>query len=825
MKISINWLSEYVDHSLPVEELTDLLTMAGLEVDDVLSVGSDLEGVVVGEVLAAGQHPNADRLSVCKVDIGEEEPVQIVCGAPNVAAGQKVPVATSGTTLMLPSRDDPDTRVAVKIKRTKLRGEESNGMICAEDELGLGDDHDGIMVLDQDARVGQSFGTFLEQAGLEVSDTVLDVAITPNRPDAISHIGMARDIAALKDLALKKPVVEVPTEAGAVQDAVSVSIKAPAACRRYVALLIKGITVKESPTWLKQRLTAIGLRPRNNIVDITNYVMFECGQPLHAFDYDEIAQNRIEVKFAKKGDVFTTLDSKKHTLPEDTLMICDGDRPVAIAGIMGGENSEVTDNTTNVLIESAYFDPSTIRRTAKALGMQTDASYRFERGVDPEGQSWAATRAANLMVELAGGSRVSGIVDAHPSPQTRKQIKMRVKRANAIIGIDVDGLWMAKMLERIGFDAALEAEVIHCSVPSFRPDIEREIDVIEEVARLYGYDNLPVPAHTPIPNILPVLDQARARKNRVTDYLVGQGFRELRVNSMLRSEVAELFNDSRLTGMHREDDIVETLKPISQEMAALRPSLLPGMLSVMQHNQNHGQRILRFWELGHVFYKTEKSHTYIPGYTERESLIIGLSGPAVQGNWDTEERIADFSDLLGLIEGLLAQVHMDGLIGKARYEPTPIMQAHVELSYNGKRIGLLGEVSSKLIAEYNLKESVLFAELDWDAIASLTGANSSLTYSPVSRYPAVERDLALVMSITQEVGDVIKTIKKAGGSLLQRVTVFDVYQGDKIDAGKKSVAFGLRFGADRTLKDKEVEKAMKKILSSMEKEFGATLRA
>ena len=798
--------------------------MLGLEVDDVLTVGTDLDGVVVGNVLAARQHPNADRLRVCRVDIGEEDPVQIVCGAPNVAAGQKVPVATSGTTLMLPSRDDPDTRVAVKIKRTRLRGEESNGMICAEDELGLGEDHDGIMVLKADAPVGQAFDTYLEKEGLKVADTVLDVAITPNRPDAISHVGMARDIAAINDLALLKPAVAIPAQAGPVQEAISVSIEAPEACRRYVGLLVRGVTVKESPAWLKQRLAAIGLRPRNNIVDITNYVMFECGQPLHAFDYDRIAGHKIEVTFARKGDKFTTLDSKTHTLPERTLMICDGERPVAIAGIMGGENSEVSDDTTNVLIEAAYFDPSTIRRTAKKLGLQTDASYRFERGVDPEAQPWAAARAAGLMVELGGGELVAGMVDAHPSPQARKHITMRVKRANTLIGIDADGDWMATMLERIGFVVRQEEGQIHCTVPSFRPDIDREIDVIEEIARLYGYDNLPVPASTPIPNILPVLDRARAQKSRVTDYLVGQGFRELRVNSMLRSEVAERFNDSRLTGMDGDDGIVETLKPISQEMAALRPSLLPGMLSVMQHNQNHGQRILRFWESGHVFFRTEKSHSYIPGYTERDSLIIGLSGPAVQGNWDTEERSADFSDLLGLVEGLLAQVRMDGLIGKARYEPTPLMNAHVELSYHGQRIGILGEVATKLLEKYNLKETVLFAELDWGAIAKSTTVHSDLAYNPVSRYPSVDRDMALVMNITQEVGDVVQALQNAGGPLLQRVTVFDVYLGDKIEAGKKSVAFGLRFGADRTLKDKEVEKAMKKILAKMENEFGAYLR-
>ncbi len=410
MKISYNWLRDYVSLAQSPAEVADMLTMSGLEVDDVVEATPIPASVIIGEVESVSRHPNADRLTVCKVDVGGDTPLQIVCGAPNVAGGQRVPVAMVGTTLELPGREDPARKQPVTIRRSKIRGEESEGMICAEDELGLSDDHSGIMVLEADAPIGQPLADYLEARG-GGSDATLDVAVTPNRPDAVSHIGVARDLAALIQQPLRIPGVDLPVGSGEAANQVRVEIDAPDGCHRYVAMVVRGVRIAESPAWLQRRLTAVGLRPRNNVVDVTNYVMYECGQPLHAFDYDEIAGSTIRVRFAEPGEEVTTLDSRKRTLPDRTLLICDADRPVAIAGVMGGENSEVTESTTSVLIESAYFDPTTIRRTAKKLGLQTDASYRFERGVDSDGQLWAAARAAALIAEVAGGEIVDGAVE------------------------------------------------------------------------------------------------------------------------------------------------------------------------------------------------------------------------------------------------------------------------------------------------------------------------------------------------------------------------------------------------------------------------------
>ena len=451
MNISYNWIGEYVDHGLPVDELAHALTMSGLEVEEVAQIGANLDGVVVGHVLEAGQHPNADRLRLCRVDVGDGEPVQIVCGAPNVATGQKVPVAMVGTTLMLPDRKNPDEKVPVKIKKAKLRGEVSQGMICAEDELGLGHDHSGIMVLPPEAEVGTPFEAYLKAQGVPSSDAVIDIAITPNRPDATSHIGVARDVAALTDQPLTRPDVSLPTEGGEAAELVTVQLDAAEACPRYVAMVVKNVAIGESPAWLKARLEAIGLRPRNNVVDITNYVMHECGQPLHAFDLGEIAGQTIRVRLTEGEETFTTLDSVERKLPAGTLMIADAERDVAIAGVMGGENSEVTDDTTDVLIESAYFDLSTVRRTAKALQLQTDASYRFERGVDRDGQVWAAARAAALMADLAGGEIVPGMVDAHPVKPEPRRITLRPFRVEQILGVDIPLGEIERLLTAIGF--------------------------------------------------------------------------------------------------------------------------------------------------------------------------------------------------------------------------------------------------------------------------------------------------------------------------------------------------------------------------------------
>ena len=846
MNTSYNWLSDYVDHGLAPAELADVLTMLGLEVEDVEARGRDLSGVVVGRVADARPHPNADRLTLCDVDLGPEhnggETVQIVCGAPNVAAGQKVPVATVGTTLMLPSRNDPNKLEALTLGKVKLRGEESNGMICAEDELGLGTDHSGIMVLDEDATVGQPFEQYLAERGHAPRDFMIDVAITPNRPDAVSHIGVARDVAAVTEKPLRKPEVDPPKGGEKAAEAFSFEIEAPAVCGRYVGMLVRGVTVKESPDWLKARLEAVGLRPRNNVVDITNYVMYEVGQPLHAFDFHTLAGPKIVVRQTDGETTFTTLDDVERTLPDGTLMICDAERPVAIAGVMGGENSEVSDATTDVLIESAYFDPTQIRKTAKALGLQTDASYRFERGVDPAGQVWAAARAAELIAEIAGGEIVPGVVDAQPIEPESREITLRPARLAHVLGAEVPHEDITRLLTAIGFeigdpgvagsmlDRALKSGVVEgedghlmtCIVPTFRPDVEREIDVIEEVARLWGFDRIPTPPRTAIPFTPPRPDRAALLRDEAQSRLVGLGFRELYTNSLLPARVAEQFEAAELTGVEME--MAETVNSISREMAALRPSLLPGLLGAFAYNQNRDAGPLRFFEFGHVYGRADDPSNPIEGYHEHTSLAIGMSGPAQLAGPDADERAVDFYDLKGVVEFFLRALGLDGIEEVADPKANERTAYRLFLERDGQRLGVLARTSDELTERFELQEPVYFAELNWEEIAAAVVTRPPTRYVPISRAPAVDRDLAVTVDAGTPVGPMLATIRDAGGDLLQRVRVFDLYAGDRIEAGPNSGAFALRFGAEKTLTDKVVDKRVRAIVEQLGREHGAQLR-
>jgi len=831
MKISYNWLKDYVDHPLSPDDLGEALTMSGLELEDAESLGMSLDGVVVGRVLEVKAHPNADRLTVCRVDLGNGTPVQIVCGAPNVAAGQKAPVATVGTTVMMASREQPGEKAPFTLKKTKIRGELSEGMICAEDELGLSDDHSGIMVLSEEADVGQPFAAYLSGQGIAAQDTVLDLAITPNRPDAISHIGVARDVATLTETPLTRPAVTLPEHGGAAAEQVAVEIECPEQCPRYVALLVRDVEIKASPAWLKQRLTAIGLRPRNNIVDITNYVMYECGQPLHAFDFDQIAGQTIIVRLTDGEHPFTTLDSKARTLPGGTIMICDAEREVAIGGIMGGENSEVTDATTNVLIESAYFDPSTIRRAAKLIrtgdqrGLSTDASYRFERGVDADGQVWAAARAAQLMVALGGGELVPGMVDAHPLKPEHRVLPLRLSRIEKILGIDVPKDEVVRVLTSLGFAVAQgEGQTLHCTVPTYRPDVEREIDLIEEVARIYGYDNIPEPSHTPLPSFLPRPRPAERLLRTMQTLLNGLGYRELYTNSLLSKQQAERFNHPVLSSAALAGPVVETLNPISQEMTTLRPSLLPGMLEVMRFNQNHGQHVLRFYEVGHVFHRTDRDEVLVPGYAEHTSVLLATSGPDAAVGWDRKPRTVDFFDLKGAVEALLEALHLPDVVMTPSYEATPLTAYHLTVTSGGTPLGIVARLAEPLAEAFDLKTPAYFAELDWTTAAALAAPHLERPYQAVSRYPVADRDIAVVVRSDQAVGPMVETIEQAGRPLLRQVGVFDLYEGERIASDKKSVAFALRFGADRTLKDAEVDERVAAIVKQLGLAYEAVLR-
>ncbi len=830
MRISTNWLRDYVETGLSAEELGDLLTMSGLELEEIERVGADLSGVVVGHVLETSQHPNADRLTLCKVDVGEGEPLQIVCGAPNVAGGQKVPVATVGTTLMLPSREDPSERVAVKIKKSKLRGEVSQGMICAEDELGLGDEHDGILVLDDSAEIGQPFGEYLEATGQSKSDAVLDLAITPNRPDATSHIGVARDLAALTKQPLKLPEVALVEEGGEAAEQISVEIKDPEGCPRYVGMMIRGVKVGPSPDWLRGRLEAIGLRPINNVVDVTNFVLHEVGQPLHAFDYDLVAGRKIIVRRSVKGETITTLDGEERKLPEGTLLICDAEKPVAVAGVIGGASSEVSEATTNLLLESAYFEPVSIRKAAKALGLQTDASYRFERGVDPTGQARAAMRAAELIVEIAGGEIVPGFVDAHPTPHTPLAVNLRPERVAKVLGIEVPIDDITRLLTAIGFEVEDGEGGLRCTIPPFRPDIEREIDVIEEIARLWGFGRIPSPATTPVP-LVPAGDTPEAKLlNAVRMRFVGLGFRELYTNSLVPKETAEQFAGASWTGVDAE--IVETLNPISQDMSAMRPSLLPGLLGVVAYNQARGAESLRLMEFGHVYTRsTDPSDPpagagqAVKGYHEHTSLILGITGSVEEKGWNTEARAADFFDLKGTLEHVLGALDLPEITETPSTEPDALTAYRLVLHVGEKRLGVIARVSHELAEIHDLRAPLFVAELNADLLAELAHRDGNLRYKPISRFPAVDRDLAVAVGDDQPVGPMLATVRQTAGPLLQSVRVFDLYRGGRVEGGQKSVAFALRFLANRTLRDEEVDGRIRKVVKALEREYGAQLRA
>ena len=822
MKVSCNWLRDYVDVPRSPQELSHALTMSGLEVDEMETHGAALDGVIVGHIQEVRPHPNADRLTVCQVDVGTDAPVQIVCGAPNVAEDQKAPVAPVGVTLMLPSRAAPGNKTPVKIRKAKLCGEASAGMICAEDELGLSDDHTGIMVLDADAQIGQPLEKYLELSGAPVHDTVLDIAITPNRPDAVCHIGVARDVAAVCGEALRRPDVRIPEQGGEAGRAVSVEIACPDACRRYVAVLVRHVAVRPSPLWLRRRLEAVGSRPINNVVDITNFVMRECGQPLHAFDFDNIAGSKIIVRQAHGPERFTTLDGKDHTLPSGAVLICDAKRPIALGGVMGGANSEVEATTTNVLIESAYFDPSLTRKAAKALGIATDASYRFERGVDAQGQAWAAARAAALMVELCDAALVPGMVDAHPNPVTSPVLQLRLKRLAKILGAETPPDEVVRILTALGFRPAKEdAETLRCSVPSFRPDVEREIDLIEEVARIYGFDKIPESRVTPLRDSAPgprPRDVLRAKTHAI---LGGRGYREIYTNSLLSRTEAELFCHPVLGGAF---PVVETLNAVSQAMTTLRPSLLPGALAAMQFNQNHGQESLRFYEFGHVFHRTSQETTYVPGYAEHEAFVLAASGRDAPPGWDRKARTVDFFDLKGDVETLLEELRVPGVWMLPLEEPTPLTAYGVTVFSEETSLGCIARLSDAIQTARDVCAPLYFAELNWTLLLERATPNVSRRYQAIGRHPVVERDIAVIVASAEPVGAMINSIREAGRPLLLDVGVFDLYKDESIGSAFKSVAFSLRFGAARTLRDEEVDNGVEAIVRMLAEAHTARLR-
>lgn len=800
MKVSLNWLKEYVDLSgIPVSEIIHNLTMSGLEVEEVINQNEIYKNFVVGFVKEKIKHPNADKLSVCKISNGTEE-MQVVCGAPNVEAGQKIVFAQIGA--IVPNGN-------FKITKAKIRGTESFGMICSESELEISSNHEGIMVLSSELKEG----TPISEA-LGFDDVLLEIAITPNRSDALSHFGVARDLSAIFDRKLKLPEINLEECENGIKDFASVEILDPINCPRYSAKVVKDVIVKESPDWLKQAVQKIGMRPINNIVDVTNYIMYETGQPLHAFDLKMLKGNKIVVQSTTVESQFTTLDSKVRKLPANTLLICDAEKPVAVAGVMGGENSEVTSDTKNILIESAYFNPSSIRRTAKALGLSTDASYRFERTTNAGGTIYAAERAAQLIAELSGGKVAQGTIDVYPNAVKQPVVTVRFARVEKILGYYVEPEKIRKIVLALGFEITFENdEQISVRVPLFRPDVEREIDVIEEIARINGYDNIPTISSFSVP--LGVKHDESSFYDKVRDTAVGLGFYEM-INNPLQNE-----KTAALTGNQ-----IGVLNPQSLDMAYLRTSLVPGALMVAAKNFNVGEKNLALFEIGNVFNKNSEE-TEIKSFSdfkEETKIIFLLSGKASLKEWHGRDKNYSFYYLKGLINSFLNNFTLDNVLNDSYYHSgNRIFDFIFAKEHDGNLIGNGGRINKEVLNYFNLQQEVFCFELDLNLLEKLSTQKSK--YNPLLKYPKMMRDFAFIFDKEIEYEDVAEFIKKNGGSLLQFVRIFDLFESESLGVNKKSMAFELEyFNENRTLKDEEVEKDFNNLITLVSNKFNAKLR-
>jgi phenylalanyl-tRNA synthetase beta chain len=799
VRVSLNWLKEFVDIQIPAHELADRLTLAGIAVDRVDEPGKDVSGVITGRVSAVLPHPNADRLVITRVDTGTEE-LQIVTGATNFNAGDVVPVAPVGATLA----------GGVVIRRAKLRGVESEGMLCAADELGMGDDHEGIVILPPDTPVGIDARPVL---GLD--DQVLELDLTPNRGDCLSVRGVAREVAALLKLPLKTPEPVFPELAEGAADLIRVTIEDPTLCGRYVARLLVDVKVGPSPFWLQRRLLVAGMRPINCIVDVTNYVMLEWGQPQHAFDYDAVRDGHIIVRNARPGEKLVTLDGQERALAPDMLLIADPERAIGIAGVMGGLNSEVTAGTSRVLLESAYFNPVSIRRTARSLGLYSEASARFEKGVDPEECLRAADRAVELMCRIGAGRVAAGVVDVYPKPYTAKTIVLRPERVEKILGVPVPTGEMVDILERLGFAPRGAAGSFVVSVPSHRFDVFREIDLIEEVARLYGYDQVP---HT-LPfgvTTAGVRTPAQKLEASIKRTLTACGLTEVITYTFMNPKVFDRLGFPEDAAVRR----TVTLKnPLSEDQAVMRTLLYPCLLDVLERNYQRRNTDVALFEIGRVY--LPRQDELLP--EERGTLAMALMGRTPSG-WCHKDQPLDFFYLKGVLETLARSIGLGPLtfvpeINEPAFHPGRTARVLAA----GTDLGVLGEIHPEVLESYHLPERVVVAEIDLERVAALE--KQEIRFSPLPRFPAVERDLAFVISKDYPAGEVADVIRQAAGGLLRELRLFDVYEGRQIPDGYRSLAFSLRFQADdRTLTDEEVNGYLEAVVRRLEQAFSAVLR-
>lgn len=819
MNISYNWLKDYVNFDLTPEELSAALTSIGLEtggIEEVQAIKGGLNGLVIGKVLTCIDHPNSDHLHITTVDLGEAEPAQIVCGAANVAAGQYVVVATLGTVLY--SGDESFT-----IKKSKIRGVESFGMICAEDEIGIGTSHGGIIVLPEPVKPGTPAKEYYNIK----SDYILEVDITPNRIDAASHYGVARDLAAYlahrgHDGGLHRPSVDgfaIDRKDGGI----AVEVENHEACIRYSGVTVRNVKVAESPDWLKQRLSAIGLRPINNVVDITNYLLHGTGQPLHCFDLNRIAGGKVIVKPAKEGDKFVTLDEVERTLTANDLMICNAEEPMCIAGVFGGLKSGVTTETTDIFLESACFNPTWVRKTARRQGLNTDSSFRFERGVDPNDTLYALKRAAMLVKELAGGEICGDIVDIYPSPVAPFPVTLTYEKIDTLIGKHIPADTVKNILRSLEIEIVGETESeLTLRVPTYRVDVQRDVDVIEDLLRIYGYNHVEISdrIHSSLSYKTPT-DQAHQFLNLVSEQLTGCGFNEI-------------MNNSLTCGAYYDDlqcwpraHCVSLLNPLSNDLNVMRQTLLFGGLESISHNINHRRANLRFYENGNCYYFNPEAHNdekILSGYSEERHFALWLTGNRVEGSWAHPDEKSTVYEMKAYVENIFARL---GIAGDVMAVQTSDEVYSVALTYSnrgGKLLGKMGLVSHKILKRFDIDADVAFAELNWDALMKMA-AKHAVLFSDLPKFQAVKRDLALLVDNSVAFADIEKVARESERKLLKEVYLFDVYEGKNLPEGKKSyaVTFMLQ-DENKTLNDKQIDAIMHKIIANLQQKLEAQLR-
>jgi len=809
MRISYNWLKQFIKTDWKSEEIETLLTDLGLEVEGIdkfESLKGGLEGVVVGHVLTCIQHPNADKLKITTVDLGNgEAPIQIVCGALNVAAGQKVPVATIGTKLY-----DKEGK-SFEIKKGKIRGEESHGMICAEDELGIGQSHDGIMVLDKSITPGTLAKDLFE---IE-TDEVFEIGLTPNRADAMSHYGVARDLkAGLAQKGINLELISPSVSSFGVNKRtlkIDIEVENEKITPRYCGLTISDIKVKESPAWLQNRLKAIGLTPKNNIVDVTNYVLHELGQPLHAFDANKIKGNKIIVKTLPTGTKFTTLDGIERSLNEEDLMICDAEGPLCIAGVYGGKDSGVTDNTQSIFLESAYFNPVSVRKTAKRHTLSTDASFRFERGVDPEFTRYALKRAALLIQEIAGGDITSEITDIYPKKIEDFQVFLNFEKATKIIGEEIPKDTIKKILVSLDIKINNITEVgIGLQIPPYRVDVQREIDVIEEILRVYGYNNIQFSKKLNATISNSSRTEEYKVQNIIADQLCALGFNEMMANSLTTP------NYTKLSDAVREEFNVEILNPLSNDLSVMRQSMLFSGLEAISYNINRKNADLKLYEFGKTYHKMPS------GYDENKHLTMFLSGNSAPENWLSENTKSSFFQFKGYLNTVFSRIGLDHKITSLPIE-SDLFSEGIALAIGKDIIVEFGTVKKSILKHFDIKQDVLYADFSWNKIQKYV--SNKIKFIDIPKYPEVRRDLALLVDEKITFEAIYNIAKQTEKKLLKGVNLFDVYQGEKLPDGKKSYAVSFIIqDENKTLNDKEIEKIMNKLQANFENQLGAQLR-